>query len=223
VSEPPLIPAPLYGLRTWRLVADADGELLAGVAQATRWPEDGAWLHAACGAGGEHVAPQPDCHCGIHAWHPRRSSARRVLASRFEVPGIVQAAGAVEVHEEGFRAERGRPYALFLAPGRNPKLLARLCRRYGAELVEVPGPGALLAWCHDRALGLDERTVDELLGPGEVDARRRMRRSKTRRDALRVAAALIVSGMLLLLGALFAKDPQGPHELFGRTGPVQAR
>jgi hypothetical protein len=223
VSEPPLIPAPLYGLRTWRLVADADGERLAAVAQGTPWPEGGAWLHAVCGTGGEHDAPQPDCDCGIHAWHPRRWSARRVLASRFEVPGIVEATGAVEVHEEGFRAERGRPRALFVAPGRNAKLVARLCRRYGAELVEVPGPGALLAWCHDRALGLDERTIDQLLGPGEADARRRMRRGKARRDALRVAAALILSGMLLLLGAVFAKDPQGPHQLFGRTGPVHTR
>jgi hypothetical protein len=223
VSEPPLIPAPLYGLRTWRLVADADGERLTGVAQATTWPDGGTWLDAACGSGGEHDAPQPDCDCGIHAWHPRRSSARRVLASRFEVPGIVEAAGAVEVHEEGFRAQRGRPYALFVAPGRNAKLLARLCRSYGAELVEVHGPAALIAWCHDRGLGLDERTVDELLGPDEADARRRMRRSRTRRDALRLAAAVIVSAMLLLLGALFAKDPPGPHELFGRTGPVETR
>jgi hypothetical protein len=205
------------------LVADADGERLAGVAQGTHWPQGGAWLDAACESGGEHDAPQPDCDCGIHAWHPRRSSARRVLASRFEVPGIVEAAGAVEVHEEGFRAERGRPRALFLAPGRNAKLLARLCRRYGAELVDVRDPGALLAWCHERALGLDERTIDNLLGPGEVDALRRRRRSKALRDALRVATAVIVSAMLLLLGALFAKDPPGPHHLFGRTGPVETR
>jgi hypothetical protein len=223
VSEPPLIPAPLYGLRTWRLAADADGERLTGVAQTTPWPAGGAWLDAACRSGGGHDAPQADCACGIHAWHPRRWSARRVLASRFEVPGIVEAAGAVEVHEEGFRAERGRPYALFVAPGRNAKLLARLCRRYGAELVEVPGPAALIAWCHERGLGLDERTVDELLGPDEADARRRTRRGKARRDALRVAAAVIVSGALLLFGALFAKDPPGPHHRFGRTGPVVTR
>jgi hypothetical protein len=89
--------------------------------------------------------------------------------------------------------------------------------------VEEHGPAALIAWCHDRGLGLDERTVDELLGPDEADARRRMRRSRTRRDALRLAAAVIVSAMLLLLGALFAKDPPGPHELFGRTGPVETR
>jgi hypothetical protein len=89
--------------------------------------------------------------------------------------------------------------------------------------VEVRSPGALLAWCHERSLGLDERTIDELLGPGEADARRRTRRSKACRDALRVAAAVIVSALLLLLGALFAKDPPGPHHLFGRTGPVETR
>jgi len=223
VSEPPLIPAPLYGLRTWRLVVDADGERLSGVAQRTLWPEGGTWLDAACGSGGEHAAPQPDCDCGIHAWHPRRSSARRVLASRFEVPGVVEAAGAVEVHEEGFRAERGRPYALFLAPGRNAKLVARLCRRYGAELVHVQGRDAVLAWCHERALGLEQRTVDELLGPEDLAARRRMRRRKARGDALRVAATVVLSTALLLLGALFAKDRPGPHEHFGGTGPSQTR
>ena len=44
------------------------------------------------------------CGCGIHAWHPRRASARRILRSRFDLPGIVEADGAVEVHEDGFRA-----------------------------------------------------------------------------------------------------------------------
>jgi hypothetical protein len=32
-----------------------------------------------------------------------------VLASRFELPGIIEADGAVEVHADGFRAERARP------------------------------------------------------------------------------------------------------------------
>ena len=58
-----------------------------------------------------------DCSCGIHAWHPRRASARRILRSRFDLPGIVEADGAVEVHEDGFRAQRARPYASSASPG----------------------------------------------------------------------------------------------------------
>jgi hypothetical protein len=50
-----------------------------------------------------------------------------------------------------------------------------------------------------------------------------MRRRKARRDALRVAATVVLSAALLLLGALFAKDPKGPHQLYGRTGPVQTK
>jgi hypothetical protein len=87
-----------------------------------------------------HAAPAPWCECGIHARHPRRASARRVLASRREMAGIIEAGGAVEVHDEGFRAERARPRAFLLSPGRNPKQIGRLAATYRAEVV-YPGGG----------------------------------------------------------------------------------
>lgn len=220
MNDAPLIADALYGLRTWRLAADARGECLRASCQPTRWPADGSWLHAACGGPGGHAAPDPGCACGVHAWHPRRASARRVLASRFEVPGIVEAAGAIELQDDGFRAERARPYAFILTPGRNAKLTSRLARRYGAEVVEVAGPDALLAWCRDRGLGLGEQTVDQLLGPELAGQRRRARRRSRRRDVLGVASAVALGAALLGGGHLFATGPPSKHGIYGRTGWV---
>jgi hypothetical protein len=223
VSDTPLVPGPLYGLRTWRVVSDGGRELLAGPHRDTPWPIAGGWLESACGRGAGHTAPAPGCGCGIHAWHPRRASVRRVLASRREVAGIVEAGGAVEVHEEGFRAERGRPHALLLVPGRNPKQIARLAATYRAEVVDVTGPDALLAWCREAHVGLDESVVVDLLGPAELENRRRARRWKTRKDAIRVAAAVLATGLLGLLGLTVLTDPPGPRVLHGRTGEIHVK
>jgi integrase len=214
VTGEPLIPGPLYGLRTWRVM---DGERLAGPHLRTAWPEGGEWLRAGCEQ--PHDAPAPGCDCGVHAWHPRLSSAKALLAGRFEVPGAVEAEGAVEIHEDGFRAERARPRAIFLAPGRNSHQLRRIAERYRAELVEVRGPADVLAWCADR--GLDEPVVAALLGPEEAEQRRRIRRRKARLDALRIVAALVVAAVLVLLGLEFIADPPGDRVLQGRTGEVR--
>ena len=216
MSVTPLVAAPLYGLRTWRSVADADGERLTGVHRRTPWPAGGAWLEAACHRDGGHEAPDSACECGIHAWHPRPASARLVTAGRVEVPGVVEATGAIEVHHEGFRAGRARPYAFFLLPGRNGNLVRRLGERYGVPVVEAAGPADILAWCQERDLGMSREVVDDLLG--DADERRRARRRKRRKDALRVAAAVVLSAGLLFAGVQYADDSPGPHERHGRTG-----
>jgi hypothetical protein len=220
VNELPLIPAPLYGLRTWRLAADADGEALTASCMTTRWPDGGAWLHATCGGSGDHQAPHADCLCGIHAWHPRRWSARRILASRFEVPGVVEATGAIELQDDGFRAERARPYALVVTPGGNAARAARLARRYGARLVEVTNADGLLAWCAERGLGLSEPTVDDLLGPDYVGRRRADRRRQRRRALARVGTIAAIGAAGVGIGAAFATGPSN-HGIYGRTGWVK--
>jgi len=143
-----------------------------------------------------------------------------VLASRFELPGIVEAAGAVEVQQDGFRAERARPYALVVTPGRNKNQAKRLAERYQAEVVEVNGADALLAWCSERGLGMGERTVDELLGAERIEEQREARRRRTRRDALRIAVVAAVAALAVLLGYLFESGPTS-HGIFGRTGWVK--
>ncbi|MCZ4494511.1 MAG: hypothetical protein JWP53_3442 [Conexibacter sp.] len=218
MSDPAVIPAALYGLRTWRPAADEQGERLVGAYDDTPWPDHGAWLEAVCTdpGTGDHAAPGARCGCGIHAWHPSASAARRVLAGRRDVAGIVEATGAAEVHEEGFRARRARPHALVCVPGRNRALLARLAERYDAELVEVSGPDAMAAWCRDRGLGLPEPVVDELLGTDRTASRRRRRR----RDARGVAALLGIVAILLSLGFAFVNGPPSPNGVYGRTGWV---
>jgi hypothetical protein len=221
VTDAPLIPAPLYGLRTWRAATDADGEVLTASSKDTRWPDGGAWLEATCGGPGGHAAPDAGCTCGIYAWHPRRASARRVLGSRFEVPGVVEAAGAIELQDDGFRAERARPYAIVVTPGGNAARARRLADRYDAQVAEVGGADGLVAWCRERGLGLDDATLLQLLGPDYIVRRDRERRRHRRRALLGVAAVGAIGAGLVGAGAAFVSGPPGPGGVYGRTGWVK--
>jgi hypothetical protein len=222
VGDVGLVAGSLYGLRTWRVVTEDGRERLAAPLRATPWPPGGGWLQAWCEEG--HAAPAAGCRCGIHGWHPRHAFARRVLACRFEVPGIVEAIGTAEVHEDGFRAQRARPYAFVRLPGRNPFLLERLAASYDAEILDLRRPGELLAVCSERNLGLREAVVAELLGPDVVRERHRARSRKRRNGALRVAAILAVGATLGGIGALVEHTgPQGERDLYGRAGKAHVR
>jgi hypothetical protein len=220
VRDTPLVATPLYGLRTWTVAWKSGAERLAGPHQRVMWPPGGAWLEATCAQSSGHRPPAHGCGCGLHAWHPSRRSARRVLACRREIPGIAEASGAIEVHEDGFRAERARPYALVLAPDRNARLVRRLAEAYGAQVVEADGADAVLAFCRARGLGLDESTVAELMGPVTAEEARRARRGRARADALRLAAAVAVMALLVVAGLQVATDPPGDRVLHGRTGEI---
>jgi hypothetical protein len=220
VSDTPHLSTPLYGLRTWTVVGEGGAERLAGPHQGATWPGGGAWLGATCAQSSGHQPPTHGCGCGLHAWHPSRRSARRVLASRREISGIAEARGAIEVHEEGFRAERARPYALVLAPGRNACLVRRLAEAYSAQVVEADGADAVLAFCRTRGLGLDESIVAQLLGPVRAEECRRARRERARADALRLVAAVAVAALLVVAGLQLATDPPGDRVLNGRTGEI---
>jgi hypothetical protein len=222
MTDTPLVPAPLYGLRTWTVRRDHGEERLAGLQNEVAWPTGGAWLEAACAQHPEHRAPAQGCDCGIHALHPTRAAARRVLAPRGAIPGIVEAEGAVELHADGFRAERARPYALMVAPGRNARLVARLAATYDAEVVEVDGPDAVLAWCRERGLGLAPSVVATLLGPDRFTEAKRRTRRRRRRNALRIAAVGAAVALLLGVGLLATGDP-GDRRLAGRSGPANVR
>jgi hypothetical protein len=217
-DTPTLVPGPLYGLRTWAVVGTPGEERLAGPQRGTPWPDGGAWLEAACERDTAHVAPEHDCVCGIHALHPTAANARRVLALRREVPGIVECEGPVEVHPDGFRACRGRPHALALLPGRNAGLIGRLARAYGVEVVPVRRPADLERWCRERGLGLTPAVVDEILGAGTVAEWRRTSRRRSRVTAVRIVAALLVTLALALVAASAIEGPQGPHYVYGRSG-----
>jgi hypothetical protein len=191
VSSAPLVPGPLYGLRTWRVVTDDGRERLSAPQRGTPWTLGEGWIEATCGE--DHSAPAAGCGCGIHAWHPRRASARRILRSRFDLPGIVEADGTVEVHEDGFRAQRARPYAFVRLPGRNPFVIERLAAAYGAEVLDLRRPEDLLAVCRERSLGLQEPVVEELIGARRSPSAAAPARARRRNDTLRVVAALLVA------------------------------
>jgi hypothetical protein len=217
VDDTPFVAGPLYGLRTWAVVGPRGEERLAGPQRRTPWPGGGAWLVATCDGGAPHAAPEHDCVCGIHALHPGEANARRVLALRREIPGIVECDGPVEVHPDGFRARRGRPHALVLLPGRNAARLDRLARAYGAEVVAVRRPAELSDWCREHGLGLSPAVVDELLGAGTADAWRRASRRRTRAAIARVVATLLVTLGLAAAAYAVLPDPPGPHWVSGRT------
>lgn len=222
MSAAPLVPGPLYGLRTWRVVTEDGRDRLAAPQRGTPWTRGRGWLQATCHEG--HAAPAGGCRCGIHAWHPRPASARRVLASRFDLPGIVEADGIVEVHEDGFRAERARPYAFVRLPGRNGARIDRLGAAYGAEVLDLRRPDELLAVCRERRLGLQQPVVEELLGAAALEQRRRARARKRRNDVLRVAAALLVAAALCVLGlVVHGPGAQGNRDLYGTAAKSQAK
>jgi hypothetical protein len=220
VTEVPLVAGPIYGLRTWAVTGEPGRERLTGPLRTTPWPTGGELLEATCsaGTGPPHTPPGPSCECGLHAWHPSRTTARRVCGVRRELPGILEASGAVEVHADGFRAQRGRPHALVLLPGGNAHLVERLAEAYGVELLHLDGPDALLALCRERGLGLAEDVVADLVGRDTLAARRHERRRRVALATIGMAAAA-----LALAGIAVAVDPGTEHGkvLHGRAGEVR--
>jgi len=209
-ADPPVVPSAVYGLRTWTVAGERGSERLAGPHRGVPWPTGGEWLDATCELG--HAAPAGGCQCGVHAWHPRRRWARRILATRDDIPGVVEARGAIELHHDGLRAQRARPYALVRTRGSNPALLDRLATAYAVPIVDARGADDLVGWCRERGLGLSEEVVTALLGPRERERRR------LAPLALRLAGVAAVVAVLLVLG--LGHDPQGERDLYGRTGPI---
>jgi hypothetical protein len=201
VSDIPLVPGRVYGLRLWRVVAGEHGERLVSPDLAVEWPTGGLPRAARCERHG-HTAPAPGCKCGVCAWHPRTSTARKVMQWRWYLPGIVEAWGAVEVHYAGFRAEWARPHTLISVPSRFPKQVERLAETYRAEIVELSRPAALVRHCERSGLGFDEPTVSALLGDEYEQARRATRRQRT-------AEAAWVAGAGLMIGAPVAAAALG--------------
>jgi hypothetical protein len=220
VNDAPLVAGPVYGLRTWVVVGPPGEERLAGPHSATPWPDGGQWLSATCARDPSHHAPEHECVCGLHAWHPSRDTARRVLAPRREVAGVVECDGAIEVHPEGFRAARGRPRALVVTPMRNRALVTRLATAYAADVATVDGPDGLVAWCRERDLGLEPAVVDDLLGPGTASAFRTTARRRRRHLVGGIAAWIVVAILLALLASFALPDSKEPHVVRGRAGEV---
>jgi hypothetical protein len=184
--DKPLVAGELVGLRTWPAVR---GGRLRALAFSVMWPDGGRPLEATCLKKHSHRAPATNCSCGIYAWHPRPQAALEVFeaASAHDeaVAGLVAAWGHVVVHASGIRAQYARPTA-FLLPtpslaGSYARRVRTLAARYDAEVIAVASPADIERYCADRALGLTESAVAELLAP--VRARERQRRTALARRA----------------------------------------
>ncbi len=126
-GSPPLLTAAVPGFRAWAL--GSDGRLRAAAWDRHYWSEG--INVAACARGGGHVAPHGDCTCGLYAFH----TVHRQLSSELFI-GAVAAWGAMEVHVDGFRAERACVLALGRRDGMRPAELRALQR--ASQYYRVP-------------------------------------------------------------------------------------
>ena len=103
-SAPDLI-EPVIGFRNWRVI---EGALTSPYSGAV-WDES--LMCARClTASPVHPAPDPDCDCGVSAYHEPQLSFSTVDFRG--VSGIVSLWGRVEVHPDRMRAEYARVEAL---------------------------------------------------------------------------------------------------------------
>ena len=80
--------------------------------------------------------------------------------------GVVEAAGRIEVHRSGFRAERARPLALIAAaewPRRTREGIEELAALYGARVLSPERASDVVEWCTEHGGMLDRPQLDRLL------------------------------------------------------------
>ena len=188
-DEPPLFAGTILGLRAWSVGIDprnASARLTAHYGS-TPWEAGGRWTQAECLSGTHPTGaalPAESCSCGLYALLPTVGHAQELEevwghygigdpawvtgADEAAVAGIVEAAGRIELHPTGFRAERARPHALIIRRGSRstrPRGGAIRGRRLRAELLELGSADELVEYCERQGAVLDRGTVDGLLEP----------------------------------------------------------
>jgi len=132
-KQSPLFPQAVIGYRAWLTQTDALAGIMSGADPADYpvrlFPLIGGrgrpWQPgeniASCDRG-RHHAPNKQCHCGLYAFYKLRSARRKLggrLGEAFGMIGAIAAAGDVQCHADGYRAEKAQIIAL-LASRRNP-------------------------------------------------------------------------------------------------------
>ena len=140
-TAPDLI-EPVVGFRAWRI---ANGKLLSPYVPC-RW--EGRLMHASCFDANRallhhegwltepHRSPDPECQCGIYAYH--RPGLRTYFGEHYWCEGVISAWGRLVVHADGWRAEHARVEALSLVdPGdlRLAQALWIIAERLGVPVV----------------------------------------------------------------------------------------
>ncbi len=82
-----------------------------------------------------HVAPDPDCECGLYAHHwPQKIQNH---SSYLYAVGAIRGWGRVEIHGDGWRAQKAEVIALIAAHERPArKLIERVAYAYSVPVVE---------------------------------------------------------------------------------------
>jgi hypothetical protein len=122
---------PLVGFRNWRII---DGALTSPYSGA-EWHEP---LMCARCLVHDHAAPDPECDCGVSAYH--QPDMRFSTVDFRGVSGIVTLWGRVEVHPDRMRAEYARVEALVLYSrwsARQRNVVTGVARALGVELVNL--------------------------------------------------------------------------------------
>ena len=167
-----------------------------------------------------HVAPAPDCECGVHAWHPRRSSARDVLAARGTVAGHRRGAGRGRGARGRLpRGARAAVRARSSRRGSNAAQIRRLADRYDARSPRSAGRASCSPSAASTHIGMEEDVVAELLGTGDSAASAgapdsaRTRCASSPRCSWRACSS---AG-----GLAITSKPSPGTKLYGRTGEIR--
>ena len=188
-DEPPLFAGTILGLRAWSVGIDP-GTLrprLTAHYGSTPWEAGGRWTQAECLSGTHPTGaalPAESCSCGLYALLPTVGHAQELEevwghygiddpawatgADEAAVAGIVEAAGRIELHPTGFRAERARPHALIIRRGSRSTVregVRSVADAYGAKLLEIGSADELVEYCERQGAVLDRGTVERLLEP----------------------------------------------------------
>jgi hypothetical protein len=145
----PDLTAPVVGFRNWRIMraGPRKGELSSPYIPIS-WP--GPVLRAECRRFGRaedllqapHAAPEPDCGCGISAYHAPTGDFSKV--DFLGVSGIVTVWGRIVADSDGMRAEQVRIAALGLYSRwtrRQRQAVRQVADRFGVDLVDLPELG----------------------------------------------------------------------------------
>lgn len=187
------MPGHLYGLRSWAVRGSGRGARLTATYVDATWPKGGKTYDASCTHDQDHEAPDSGCSCGIYAYHANARGAAALGGVRNgHVVGVIESWGVVELHADGFRAQHARIRLLLAEPGRSRRDLERIAQNHGAEVFEG-SLGDLVDHCRTEGLGMDDRTVAELLAAQiRAEDERRRRVARRERWSARAIATVVI-------------------------------
>jgi hypothetical protein len=196
--------------RAWRVPVRST-ELYA---TSRRRPWSPGTTRAVCAKGRKHQPPDPDCSCGIHAFHELSDAC---LMGPRTLVGAVAAWGDIEVYERGIRAEYARIVALAKPPRTRVghQAATALADHYGVPLTGMKELAALRTARNRVPLPRHVPTVAAML---VVDRSRLVRRYGTLGDYREAIGAMVRATRDLSLGIVTV----GHRAVLGRGLSTQA-